>query len=229
MRYVDPEQHIRLRLNGKENKLLEIYPDLRRWLDMLKEEGLMTHFALDSYDREIERYGGIDLIDIAEKVFYFDSLVTENILTQKREGNITFSNELIGMISEIHYMESFGLKYEEQVEYLRSQVSQSDYRDDFKKNRSEYMKLCNSNENWKGLRETNSGVILLGILNIRHEIVRYYGNKVRENLLSSTELSILDSIIHLHFNRLFGIDREFEKKVRALSSHCLYALKYFKN
>ena len=91
------------------------------------------------------------------------------------------------------------------------------------------MKLCNSNENWKGLRETNSGVILLGILNIRHEIVRYYGNKVRENLLSSTELSILDSIIHLHFNRLFGIDREFEKKVRALSSHCLYALKYFKN
>lgn len=229
MRYVDPEQHIRLRLNGEENKLLEIYPDLRKWLDTLKKEGFMTHFALDSYDREIERYGGLDLIHIAEKVFYFDSLVTENILAQKREGNITFSNELIGMISEIHYMESFGLKYEEQVAYLRSQVSQSDYRDDFKKNRSEYMKLCNSNENWKGLRETDSGSILLAILNIRNEIVQYYGNKVREKLLVSTDLSILDSVIHLHFNRLFGIDREFEKKVRALASHCLYALKHFKN
>ena len=228
MRYVDPEQHIRLRLNGEENKLLEIYPDLRKWLNSLKEEGLMTHFSLDSYDREIERYGGLELMDIAEKVFYFDSLVTENILIQKREGNITFSNELIGIISEIHYMESFGLKYEEQVDYLRSQVSQSDYRDDFKKNRSEYMKLCNSNENWKGLRETDSGVNLLTILNIRHEIVRSYGIKVRENLLSSTDLSILDSVIHLHFNRLFGIDREFEKKVRALASHCLYALKHFK-
>lgn len=229
MRYVDPEQHIRLRLNGEENKLLEIYPDLRKWLDTLKKEGFMTHFALDSYDREIERYGGLDLIHIAEKVFYFDSLVTENILAQKREGNITFSNELIGMISEIHYMESFGLKYEEQVAYLRSQVSQSDYRDDFKKNRSEYMKLCNSNENWKGLRETDSGSILLAILNIKNEIVQYYGNKVRENLLLSTDLAILDSVIHLHFNRLFGIDREFEKKVRALASHCLYALKHFKN
>lgn len=229
MRYVDPEQHIRLRLNGEENKLLEIYPDLRKWLDTLKKEGFMTHFALDSYDREIERYGGLDLIHIAEKVFYFDSLVTENILAQKREGNITFSNELIGMISEIHYMESFGLKYEEQVAYLRSQVSQSDYRDDFKKNRSEYMKLCNSNENWKGLRETDSGSILLAILNIKNEIVQYYGNKVRENLLVSTDLAILDSVIHLHFNRLFGIDREFEKKVRALASHCLYALKHFKN
>lgn len=229
MRYVDPEQHIRLRINGEENKLLEIYPDLRKWLDTLKKEGFMTHFALDSYDREIERYGGLDLIHIAEKVFYFDSLVTENILAQKREGNITFSNELIGMISEIHYMESFGLKYEEQVAYLRSQVSQSDYRDDFKKNRSEYMKLCNSNENWKGLRETDSGSILLAILNIKNEIVQYYGNKVRENLLVSTDLAILDSVIHLHFNRLFGIDREFEKKVRALASHCLYALKHFKN
>lgn len=228
MRYVDPEQHIRLRLNGEENKLLEIYPDLRKWLNSLKEEGLMTHFSLDSYDREIERYGGLELIDIAEKVFYFDSLVTENILIQKREGNITFSNELIGIISEIHYMESFGIKYEEQVNYLRSQVSQSDYRDDFKKNRREYMKLCNSNENWKGLRERDSGALLLTILNIRHEIVRCYGIKVRENLLSSTDLSILDSVIHLHFNRLFGIDREFEKKVRALASHCLYALKHFK-
>lgn len=229
MRYVDPEQHIRLRLNGEENKLLEIYPDLRKWLNSLKEEGFMTHFSLDSYDREIERYGGLELIDVAEKVFYFDSLVTENILIQKREGNITFSNELIGMISEIHYMESFGLKYEEQVDYLRSQVSQSDYRDDFKKNRSEYMKLCNSNENWKELRETDSGSILLDILNIRNEIVQYYGNKVREKLLVSTDLAILDSVIHLHFNRLFGIDREFEKKVRALASHCLYALKHFKN
>jgi len=228
MRYVDPEQHIRLRLNSSEEKLLRIYPKLREWLYMLKEKGLMTYFSIDSYDREIERYGGIELIDIAERVFHFDSIVTEDIIREKREGNISFNDEIIGMISVIHYMESFGLQYQEQVNYLRMQVKTADYREDFKQHRAEYLKLCNSNNDWECLRESDSGQILIEILNKRSKIVKYYGNKVRETLDVSTGLSILDSIIHLHCNRMFGIDRDFEKKIIALTSHSLYALKHFK-
>jgi thiopeptide-type bacteriocin biosynthesis protein len=229
MRYIDPEQHIRLRFNSSQEKLLMIYPKIKEWLSMIKKRGLMTYFSIDSYDREIERYGGMELINIAEKVFFFDSIVTEDIIRAKREGSLNFDDEMMGMISVIHYMESFGLPYGEQVDFLRSQVSASDYRDDFKQNRTEYMKLCNSNNDWEGLRESEAGHILVEILNKRRKMVEYYGSKVRENKEVSTDLSILDSIIHLHCNRMFGIDREFEKKVRALASHALYALKHFKS
>lgn len=229
MRYVDPEQHIRLRLNSNQEKLLMIYPKIKEWLSMIKKRGLMTYFSIDSYDREIERYGGIELIDIAERVFFFDSIVTEDILRAKREGSLDFSDEIIGMLSVIHYMESFGLPYDKQVEFLRSQVGSSEFREEFKQKRTEYMKLCNSNNDWEGLREREEGYILIEILNKRKKMVEYYGNKVRDNEELSTDLSILDSIIHLNCNRMFGIDRDFEKKVRALASHALYALKHFKS
>ncbi|WP_125152330.1 lantibiotic dehydratase [Clostridium rectalis] len=229
MRYADPVPHIRLRLNSSRTKLLDLYPELQVWLKDLISKGLISKYNIDAYDREIERYGGLELMDVAETVFYFDSMVVEDILREVRLKNLGFSRELIGMVSIIHYMDSFKIKYEEQVSFLRTQVKSSDYRDDFNKNRDEYIKLCNSSDNWRNLRELEEGVLLLNILDKRMEIVREYGDIINNNLQKLYKLSILDSIIHLHCNRLYGIDRDFEKKVRALTSHALYALKYFKN
>ncbi|WP_026887551.1 lantibiotic dehydratase [Clostridium beijerinckii] len=228
MRYADPVPHIRLRFNSTSKQLLDLYPDIKEWLVDLMNKGIINRYTIDSYDREIERYGGLELMDIAESVFFFDSMVVENILAEKRLNNITFSKELIGIISIIHYMESYGIKYEDQVDFLRTHVKPSDYRDDFNKNRKDYMNLCNSSNEWEHLKENEEGILLLNILNQRSQIVRKYSERINECLNHIEMLSILDSIIHLHCNRLFGIDRKFEKKVRALASHTLYALKYFK-
>lgn len=227
MRYADPEQHIRLRLNGNEKNLIDIYPDLKRLLNSLIEKGLMTSYSIDSYDRELERYGGIKLMDIAEKLFYFDSIVVEEILKLKRSKSISFNNEAIGMISTIHYMKDFGLNHESQINFLRLQVSNSDYRKEFKENRSEYIEICNTNNDWQELRKTEEGNLLLNALSQRSGVVREYSDEIKNGLEVSTDLSILDSVIHLHCNRLFGINRELETKIRALASHSLYALNYF--
>nr|WP_284681014.1 lantibiotic dehydratase [Aceticella autotrophica] len=230
IRYADPEPHIRLRLNASQYKLIKIYPELQNWLQSLIKKGLMTCFTIDCYEREIERYGGKDLIDIAESVFYIDSMVTEDILREKRLHNIEFSDEIIGMITIINYMEQFDWDYKTQLKFLESQVNHLDYREDFKKERTYFMKLCNSNNNWEGLRENIQGRLLLYILNKRAEIVKIYGDKIRgeSNSITSNEWTIVDSVIHLHCNRLFGINRVFEKKIKALCCHTLYALKFFK-
>ncbi|MED0679095.1 lantibiotic dehydratase [Aneurinibacillus thermoaerophilus] len=228
MRYADPEQHIRLRFNASEEKLLSMYPDIKQWLRTLIEKGLLNRFSIDSYEKEIERYGGTELINFAETLFCFDSIVVEDMLRLKRLKNINFSDEVIGMISIIHYMEQFGLDYESQLDFLQQQINKQDYREDFKRNRSFYMKVCNTDNNWKGLRESEEGMLLLNILNQRNRSIKEYASKIKEGLEASSELSILDSVIHLHCNRLFGIDREFEKKIRTLVAHTLYALKYIK-
>jgi lantibiotic biosynthesis protein len=228
MRYADPEPHIRLRFNSTEKKLLNMYPDIKKWLRSLIEKGLLSHFTIDTYEKEIERYGGTKLINYAETLFCFDSIVVEDILRLKRLKSINFSDEVIGMISIIHYMEQFGLDFESQLHFLQQQVNKSDYRDDFKQNRSYYMNVCNTDNNWEGLRGTDEGELLLNILNQRNTIIKDYVSEISKGLETSSELSILDSVIHLHCNRLFGIDRDFENKVRTLVSHTLYALRYIK-
>lgn len=228
MRYADPDQHIRLRFNAKQEKLLELYPDIKSWLCSLIEGGIISRYSIESYDREIERYGGIELMNLVETLFCFDSIIVESILRQIRNGELGFNKETVGMISLIHYMEDFGLDHDTQVDFLRAQVNHLDYRDEFKKNRNEFIKVCNTSDNWRGLKESEDGRRLIEILNQRSNIVQQYAQKIGEGLEVSTKLSILDSIIHLHCNRVFGIDREVEKKVRALTSHALYTLKYFK-
>src|SRR5260370_9733860 len=48
------------------------------WAQNLVREDLCMRFALDTYEREIERYGGVNSIDDAEKLFAYDS---ESILS----------------------------------------------------------------------------------------------------------------------------------------------------
>lgn len=45
---------------------------------------MLNRFSIDSYEREIECYGGTELINFAETLFCFDSIVVEDILKLKR-------------------------------------------------------------------------------------------------------------------------------------------------
>ncbi len=70
IRYSDPEYHIRLRLKVNNIKLLSIVMSkLNCWVNNLIKEGLLSRISLGVYSREIERYGGSDLIDLAEDIF----------------------------------------------------------------------------------------------------------------------------------------------------------------
>ena len=66
------------------------------------------------------------MINFAETLFCFDSIVVEDILKLKRLKTINFSDEVIGMVSIIHYMEQFGLDYESQLDFLQQQVNKQD-------------------------------------------------------------------------------------------------------
>ena len=48
-------------------------------------------------------------------------------------------------------------------------------------------------------------------------IIKTYNNKI-------VKYSILDSLIHMSFNRCFGTDVDFEYKMRSITRHLVYAL-----
>ncbi|MER7517996.1 lantibiotic dehydratase [Streptomyces sp. NPDC126499] len=74
LRYADPDPHLRLRFQGKPETLWPVLlPAVREWAEELRDAGLTSRLVLDTYDPEIERYGGPAALGHAERVFHADS------------------------------------------------------------------------------------------------------------------------------------------------------------
>jgi thiopeptide-type bacteriocin biosynthesis protein len=74
IRYHDPEAHLRVRFCGDPARLVaSVLPALERALAPLFAIGAARKLVIDTYDREIERYGGDRGIELAERIFWRDS------------------------------------------------------------------------------------------------------------------------------------------------------------
>jgi thiopeptide-type bacteriocin biosynthesis protein len=74
IRYGDPDWHIRLRLHGSPARLAAaVLPALHDAVAPLFADGRLWKLQLDTYVREIERYGGAHGIALAEQWFDVDS------------------------------------------------------------------------------------------------------------------------------------------------------------
>jgi lantibiotic biosynthesis protein len=74
IRYADPDFHIRLRLRGNPVALAaDALPRLRVIGEDLLRRGLITKVTYDTYDREVNRYGGFHGIELCEAIFGADS------------------------------------------------------------------------------------------------------------------------------------------------------------
>ncbi|KFA94573.1 lanthionine biosynthesis protein [Archangium violaceum Cb vi76] len=74
LRYRDPDFHLRLRFHGDPSRLQsEVWPRLRDTCEKVLEEGTGWRLQLDTYEREVERYGGPAGIELAEELFAADS------------------------------------------------------------------------------------------------------------------------------------------------------------
>lgn len=73
LRYGDPQWHLRVRFGGAPERLREIVDLLGEQLDPLLRDGQIWRWQLDTYEREIERYGGPSGVELAERIFHVDS------------------------------------------------------------------------------------------------------------------------------------------------------------
>jgi len=74
IRYGDPDWHLRLRLHGAPERLRgEVLAALQSAVAALIGTGQVWRFQLDTYEQEVERYGGPNGIALAEKIFHADS------------------------------------------------------------------------------------------------------------------------------------------------------------
>ncbi|MEV5648825.1 lantibiotic dehydratase [Nocardia sp. NPDC052254] len=81
LRYSDPAPHLRIRFPLSRSAARgTALAEAAQWGHQLVEQGAATDFAFATYHREIERYGGPDLVPEAEILFGFDSSAVTAII-----------------------------------------------------------------------------------------------------------------------------------------------------
>lgn len=81
MRYRDPDFHLRLRLRGDPSRLMkEVWPALHDMLAPGVASGVIHRIQIDTYEREVERYGGAAGMEMSEAFFEADSAAVIDIL-----------------------------------------------------------------------------------------------------------------------------------------------------
>jgi thiopeptide-type bacteriocin biosynthesis protein len=101
IRYGDPDWHLRVRFHGQPARLHgEVLPALQAAAAPSLDDGRLWRFQLDTYEREVERYGGALGIELAERVFHADSgavLALAGRLPEDARGDVRWRLAVLGM------------------------------------------------------------------------------------------------------------------------------------
>jgi thiopeptide-type bacteriocin biosynthesis protein len=85
IRYADPHQHLRIRFHGVANQLIQgLLPLIASSFNPLAAAQRIYKIEFDTYEREIERYGGLEGMLVAEEIFFVDSEAALMILEALR-------------------------------------------------------------------------------------------------------------------------------------------------
>lgn len=111
IRYSDPDNHLRFRI--KSNEIKRLSEELMYRLNPFTEIDFVSRVQIDTYNREIERYG-VHNMDLTEEFFYYDSLAVSKFLNLFSNSN----EELrwrVAIISIDILLDDFGIPYKDRV------------------------------------------------------------------------------------------------------------------
>ena len=187
VRYADPKPHLRVRLRVKDPAAA--WPFMTGFAKQLCDSRIVQRFSIETYVRELERYGGsAAACELAEDLFFFDTSAVVGILGQK-EGRVLrvlatcspILRALIGNLEEtVAFFRRIQIKHESLV-----------------------------NEDRQIVRDLQQ-LVLQGA---QHEAVLDVGEKLRALIHGGREIDdLVLSMLHMHFNRC-GIPNDQEPRM----------------
>ncbi|HYI07733.1 MAG TPA: lantibiotic dehydratase [Thermoanaerobaculia bacterium] len=100
LRYGDPQWHLRVRFGGEPERLRGVIDLLGEHLDPALRDGQIWRWQLDTYEREVERYGGPAGVELSERIFHVDSeavLAALQDLAGDRGADVRWRLALVGI------------------------------------------------------------------------------------------------------------------------------------
>ncbi|KAF6659318.1 lantibiotic dehydratase [Paenibacillus polymyxa] len=232
IRYADPESHIRVRFKMSSEKLVpDFFTMFHDWAKVWIREGLITKFVIDTYEPEIERYGGPELMGLAESMFADDSEVAAKLIRLNRFKQNKLDLDIVAVLSVIHLLRQLGFNEVESYDVLNQKYDVREFLGEFRKERRFYLDLLDKAFAQGEGQSQNQINDILDLFKIRETTAYCYQQKIleqeKQSSLMNTKEDILFSIIHMHLNRLLGIDRYRERKIMIMARHAMNSLVHY--
>lgn len=226
IRYADPDPHLRVRFHGPSATLYGgLLPHLHRWVKEKSAEGVIGRFSLDTYEREVERYGGPKAIELAENLFAADSTTAAALLRLAQGPVPGLEAAELAAISIIDLLSGLGFTFEQQLAWIMTTGEKEEFRSEFRERRRKLMSLADPDGDWETLKALPGGSEVFEAWQIRREALRDYGNGLRTLEQGGRVWSplgrIVGSLVHMHCNRLLGTGREAELRAVSYARHTL--------
>ena len=222
IRFRDDEHHLRVRLHGDAAALdSRVRPALEEALGASVGNGRVWRLALDTYDREVERYGGVSAIAIAESIFHADSeAVLESLRLQRESGADAEARWRLALAGGALLLEDAGLDAPGRLDALgrirdglaseihgkRSRLS--GYAAPFRERRTELEGLLAAAREGDG-----GGLAGIGPLISARPALRLSCEELREQATTPLDNLAL-SLVHMRINRLLPLQRRNEPELR---------------
>lgn len=224
VRYADPETHIRLRLFANPKVLSQkVYSKILKFGEKLVQQSLCKRFSIESYDREVERYGGTEAINLAEQLFSADSVLAAQIL--RLELQDVFNEDRINVCAYTidRFLENLGLSISERLEWYRPHTNalRKKSGEEYRQRKDSLSKLFFEKLD---LSLPGTETILSEWEQRNKTIGRKYRQLESRGLLTYDVATICRSIVHMHCNRLLGLDREQEALAIALAGRVVESI-----
>jgi thiopeptide-type bacteriocin biosynthesis protein len=218
VRYNDPDPHIRLRFRGDPNRLVSgLLPEVCSWGGELIAEGMCQRFAFDTYDREIERYGGPAGMSAVEAIFTADSPAAVDLLAVLRKTS-ELDRLVLAVASIDDLLNSMGLGIGRRLAWYKARVkSPHSSGSDFRERKTTLRELFGSTD---GFAKLAGSAEIMQIFAERQRSLAPIAQRLtvleEKRELNQSRDIIFQSVIHMHCNRLAGADRGIEERALGL-------------
>jgi thiopeptide-type bacteriocin biosynthesis protein len=207
LRYTDPDSHLRIRFHHRDSDglLRRLLPEVCRWATEQMAAGLCQRFVFDSYEREIERYGGPEGVAVAEAIFAVDSRAVSAML-ELAIATPGLDRTTMAVVSIDRMLRGLGASDAERLAWYGAQVvakkdSSAEYRQ-----RGAKLRLAIGDP--AHLASLSGGPELARILERRREALAPLADRlaalVARGALCQDVKAIWRSYVHLHCNRLLA-------------------------
>jgi thiopeptide-type bacteriocin biosynthesis protein len=223
VRYHDPEAHVRVRFCGEPGRLRgEVLAELHAAARPLLEEGTLWRIQLDSYEREVERYGGPRGIALCEQIFWHDSEAVLDIVGMLQGDEGADARWRLALRGSDMLLEDLGLDFATRLRLIRH--VRDSFRAEFRAGTALYKQI---GERFRGERDRLFELLArdpardrdsdlapgLELLDQRSERVRSVAAAMRAAHLDAPIESIAGSLVHMHVNRLLHASQRAQEMV----------------
>lgn len=221
IRYKDPQSHIRLRIKIRDYSE-DIIKEIQKMIKRLKKLEILNSCIFDTYTPEVNRYGGEMCITKAENIFCSNSLMDLNLLAGNKNHDYDFNIEDLFIISSYKILLSMGLNDECILELLHNYNYGQKSNNEFKRINSKIGYLIDGYSGIKKIEDTKNGIKLLTIFDFDSKVYELYFNFLKGKNEISNQYQAITSILHMHFNRLIGLNRGLEIRLTSYLRKIIY-------